>query len=139
MSHEYVNEILKLGYDYAWESQEAEQHAKKRYKDKPISALKSTGIGGAIGSGIGALTGKLNRTGAGKAALIGGLVGALGGLAVAGIDAADIKESKKVMGMPKKQRDMYLTARERNKQIADRELNEERRYRGLRSELKQNR
>lgn len=126
MHQSFRNGFEKQAYDYKWEVEDMAHDRMKRQYDTPVHAGKSTavgaGIGGALGGTIGALSSKGKRL---KGGLIGGAIGAglgaLGGLAHARADAADIADAQRVSAMPEEDKRSLLASRaHRQERIEDR-------------------
>jgi hypothetical protein len=125
----------KISYDYAHEVRKDIEYRKKRAKENPVdkttSSLVGAGLGGVLGAGVGATAGRYGRL-SGKGALIGGAIGAglggLGGLLAHYSDAASIEHAKRINKMPPKQKKEYLASLARDREISEREANEESRH-----------
>jgi hypothetical protein len=106
----------KQAYDYKWEVEDMAHDRMKRQYDTPVHAGKASGIGagvgGVLGGAIGTAAGKNWKAGL-LGAGIGAGIGALGGLAHARADKADIDDARLVSSMPDDDRRALLASRAR--------------------------
>lgn len=104
-----ANKVMsKQAYDYAHEVKEYQEYAKERQNDEPIGVLPAIGTGAALGAGVGGIAAAHMRGPLLKASLLGAALGGLFGFGASKLSEGDIDESKRIMGMPKKDRDSYL-------------------------------
>jgi hypothetical protein len=143
--------FIKSAYDFEHEARRSEQHYDYQSKrTNPMSKVKAalyTGLAGALLGGAG---GALHDNFKGNRLLGGALGAGLGALAGGGlgiltamVDKLGIETAKRIMAMPKKERDAYLKYLAYQNEITDKEykdwskeLAEERRHDELLNAMK---
>lgn len=124
----------KRAYSYAHETRELGRDYSENAKRTPIGGIKSSLVGAGIGAVGGGLLGAVHGASRGSAmaggalgALLGGGFGAGMGALSAMADKLGIEESKRIMAMPKKEREEYLQHLAREGEITSQEARDWRR------------